>query len=523
MSTQQAVYSYDVLGRLTSAQFSNGAKASYSYDEMGNRLTNVEVAAPLVPPFTTVTSLPKKLWGDFENQPMMVLLTSGELLGWGDNNTGVLANGVTANSNMPAQRLNFDPNTTLPPIAATIVDWAFTNFALYVVFSNGWVYSAGKNTVGQLGHGDTTDRPYLKRIEYFVTNSKSISKVWAFASTTNNVCVYFQQDNFNMFACGHNLGGNLGNASTPTSNVNTPAACAGIGTSPHVVDVAAAQSSNNFSAYMLFSDGSLKVAGENGQGQLGTGNTTRVSGSFASAQKTGGASISNFVSISANGSHNGAGGNALAVDSSGNVWTTGYNGNGELGIGNTTDKNQFTQASSLSSITKAELGGGLTGYGYALNASGTLYTWGRNSSNNLFRNNTTSPVTTPSAPSASPGAISKVWFPRAGDSGADDQMIVLTTAGKLAYAGGNNGQSGIDNTTTPGAYKYLATPRQIADGTEDIVDIFVHGSGANQRWFILTDAGSLYAAGSNIDSICTGGLSSDVAPTTVVWHKIFGN
>lgn len=525
MSTQQALYSYDQLGRLTSAQFSNGARVSYSYDEMGNRLTTVETAAPLVPPSATVSALPMARYGDFANQPMMVMLSTGELIGWGDNNTGVLANGVSGNTNMPPQKLLFDPNTTVPPFSATIVDWAFTNYSIYVVFSNGWVYSAGKNSAGQLGHGDTTDRLQLKRIEYFVTNNKSISKVWAAASLANNaVCAYFQDSAFAVYGCGHNQSGNLGNATTPTSNLSTPAACAGVTTSPRVIDVQIASGGSNFSTYMLFSDNTLKVAGYNGQGQLGNGTTTNITGAFASATKTGGTSITNVVSVSANGGDQSNGGNALVLDSSGNVWTTGYNSNGELGLGNTTNQNRFTQVTALSSITKAELGGGFTGYGYALNASGTLYTWGRNTSNCQFRNNTTSPVTTPSAPSFTPGSISKVFLPRANNlSGLQGQMLVLTTSGKLAYAGADLGQVGIDNTTNPGAYKFLATPRSIMDGTEVITDVFVHGTVTTQRIFILTDNGSLYASGDNTDSIATGGLSSDVKPAAVVWHKIFGN
>ncbi|HIN63814.1 MAG TPA: hypothetical protein EYM95_04180 [Candidatus Obscuribacterales bacterium] len=43
--SKQAIYSYDVLGRLSEVQFSTGGKITYNYDEMGNRTSVVEVAA----------------------------------------------------------------------------------------------------------------------------------------------------------------------------------------------------------------------------------------------------------------------------------------------------------------------------------------------------------------------------------------------------------------------------------------------------------------------------------------------
>jgi alpha-tubulin suppressor-like RCC1 family protein len=115
-----------------------------------------------------------------------------------------LCNGIETATNSLPQRVVFDPTTTVPPSTATIVDWAFTNANLYVVYSNGWVYSGGSNTYGQLGHGDTTDRAYLKRIEYFVTNALSVTKVWAnggFGTTNGGGPVYFQASDFSMYGC----------------------------------------------------------------------------------------------------------------------------------------------------------------------------------------------------------------------------------------------------------------------------------------------------------------------------------
>lgn len=510
-----ATYQYDTLGRLVGVTFPNGAQVAYSYDAMGNRQTVVEIP-PLTPtPSTlpTVEALPKNHCSDFVNNPMMVLLSDGQLIGWGENTTGVLSNGL-ASTNCTAQRVVFDPNSTMPPANATIVDWAFTNASLYVVFSNGWVYSCGDNTYGQLGHGDNTARLQLKRIEYFVTNSKTITKVWAassYVNTNGGGLAYFQDSNKNMYACGAGGHGPLGNASTPTSNVNTPAACAGVSTSPYVVDMAISCWFSVFSAYMLMSDGTLLVAGYNGQGQMANGTTTSISGGFVNAKKTGSTNITNLISISATSGYPN-GGSALAVDSSGNVWTVGYNGSGQLGLGNTVDKNLFTQVTTLSNITKAEMGGGQYAYCYAINNSGNMYTWGYNAQNNLFLNNT-STAYTPAQATYVPGTVSKVFFPREQQLGASSQMVVVTTTGKVVYAGADVSQLGLANTVNPGAYKYIPAPTPILNGSEIITNIFFHGTGLGQRMFVLTDLGNLYSCGNNTNSICTGGANSSMAKT----------
>ncbi len=510
-----ATYQYDALGRLIGVTFPNGAQATYAYDDMGNRTTVVEVPPLTGTPSTlpTVAALPKKHCNDFMNNPMMVLLSDGQLMGWGENTSGSLANGI-ASTTASAQRVLFDPTTTIPPANATIVDWAFTNASLYVVYSNGWVYSAGDSSVGQLGHGDTVSRLQLKRIEYFVTNNKQITKVWASCHSVNLYgagCAYFQDSNKNMYGCGFGSAGNLGNQSTPTANLSTPAPCNGVPTSPYVVDMAISCWFQAFSAYMLLSDGTLLVAGYNGQGQLANGTTTNISGSFANAKKTGSTNITNLVSISATAGYPN-GGSALAVDSSGNVWTVGYNGSGQLGLGNASDKNLFTQVTALSNISKAEIGGGQYGYCYAINTSGNVYTWGYNAMNNLFLNNS-SAAYTPAQATYIPGTAAKLFFPREQQIGGSSQLMVVTTTGRVAYAGADVSQIGVANTVNPGAYKYIPTPPSILNGSEIITDMFAHGTGTAQRYFVLTDLGNLYACGSNVNSLCTGGETSSMYRT----------
>jgi YD repeat-containing protein len=536
MSSISASYTYDNLGRLIQVDFPSGAKTTYTYDAAGNRTTVLEVPATLTgPEMPTVTALPKKQTGDFKNNLMMVLISKGgqtELVGWGDNSSSALAAGITGNTTTHRQKLMFDPNTAAPPQGANISKWAFTNGALYVVFSNGWCYSAGANAYGELGHGDTVARAYLKRIDYFVNNNISITDVWAassYSTTQGGGCVYFQASDYKMYGCGKNTDGNLGNTTGPTTNQSTPVACANVPftTGSHVIDVAVSSSLANFSAYMLLNDGKLMVAGYNAVGQLGVNSTTNVTGSFQYAKKSTGVDLTNLISLSVNGGYfNAVGCNALVIEKIDNnpasVWTCGKNGRGELGIGTTTNSSGFVQAL-LSDISEAGLGGGYNGYGWAKTTTGQLYTWGYGGKSNLFRGNTSNAETTPLlATLAPPGLVASVFFPKGNNLGTNAQMIVQMTNGQIAYAGLDNGQLGVDTTVSghSGAYKYLMAPRDVLNATEVITDIFVHGTGATQRLFILTASGNLYASGNNTDAICTGGIATDSAMPNAFWSKI---
>lgn len=528
MSTNKATYEYDSLGRLIKVTFPSGAQNTYEYDALGNRTTVLEIPGTGLtgPSIPTVASLPKRQFGDFKNNSMVLKLSDGRLIGWGECTNGNLANGIDAtNTNALAQRLTFDPNTVMPPSGTTIVDFALTNANIYLVMSNGWAYAAGANAYGQLGMSDTVQRFQLKRIDYFV-GLKTITKVFAagsYQATDGGGCAIFMASDYTLYGVGNNLAGNLGLGDT--TNRSTPVQMTGIPITPnHAVDVVLSGTNTHFSTYVLMSDGSLLVAGANTLGQLGASSTSNIS-TFTTAKITGGTPLTNVTAISANGGYSAAvAGNAIALDSSGYCWSTGRNAKGELGIGNTTNKSEFTQIPSFGGptnpIVKVEIGGGYNSYAYAIRADGKLFTWGYGQQNNLFQNNTTSSVTSPVEATAKPGAAAKVFFPRGNNLGTNAQLILLTTGGILCFAGQSNGQLAIDNTATPGAYKFVPTPEQILIGDEDIVDLFVHGSGTAQRWFILTDLGNLYASGSNTDSVATAGLSSDAMTANVSWYKI---
>lgn len=71
---------------------------------------------------------------------------------------------------------------------------------------------------------------------------------------------------------------------------------------------------------------------------------------------------------------------AYAVKRDGTVWAWGYNGNGELGMGDTTDRTTPDQITALSGV--ASLAAGVD-FAFALKRDGTVWGWGNNASGYL--------------------------------------------------------------------------------------------------------------------------------------------
>ncbi len=114
-------------------------------------------------------------------------------------------------------------------------------------------------------------------------------------------------------------------------------------------------------------DGTVWAWGSNGNGQLGDGQWTDSS---APVEVTG---LSNIVALSVAPDDS----FTLALDSSGNVWSWGANGSGQLGRGDGLfqDENTAALVPGLSNIV-AVAGG--TGHAIALRSDGTVWAWGGN-------------------------------------------------------------------------------------------------------------------------------------------------
>jgi alpha-tubulin suppressor-like RCC1 family protein len=238
---------------------------------------------------------------------------NGSLWTWGRGAYGRLGSNATANRSSPL-------TTAGAPAAGASDTWLHVSVGgnmMCGIKTDGVLYSWGRNDVGQLGNGTTTNRS---------------SPASAVASTVIN--------NWNSIACGyaHSAGitsdgrlwtwgwgdsGALGSGST--TNRSSPQTTTLAGTDWKLVACG-----DRFTA-AIKSNGSLWTWGSNVLGQLGDGTTTNRS----SPQTVAGGGL-NWVRITASADFGGS--NAGGIKSDGSLWTWGSNLWGQLGDGTTTDR-----------------------------------------------------------------------------------------------------------------------------------------------------------------------------------------
>lgn len=118
--------------------------------------------------------------------------------------------------------------------------------------------------------------------------------------------------------------------------------------------------------------------GDNNQGALGLGNRTN----YSSPKQVG--SLTDWLQICAGGYNN----TSAGVKTDGTLWTWGYNGNGQLGLGNTTNYSSPKQVGALTGWV--QVSSGRFGMTAAIKSNGTLWLMGAGSYGQLGLGNTTS-------------------------------------------------------------------------------------------------------------------------------------
>jgi alpha-tubulin suppressor-like RCC1 family protein len=254
--------------------------------QLGNgTYNNSDVPVPVsMPAGVTFTAIAANAGGCCRGH-VIALDSTGKLWGWGADDFN--DNGTGAATNIP------EPNTVLPSGVSFKAVGAGAD-AGFAVAADGTPYGWGDN-----GDGDLNFPTGVK----FTSVAGGCDIGWGLDATGQ------------AYAWGADYNGQLGTGGTGPGKVIMPAGVSFQSISP-------GRCQNGFSV-AVGTNGHLYAWGENGNGQLGDGTTTSRNSPGPVAAPSG----ASFVAASAGGAH------AVALDSTGHVWSWGDNSQGQLGIG----------------------------------------------------------------------------------------------------------------------------------------------------------------------------------------------
>ncbi len=272
----------------------------------------------------------------------MALKSDGTLWAWGANNYGQLGATTPSSSTVPIQ-------------VGTDSDWKDVvcgSFHILALKTDSTLWSWGFNASGQLGLGNTTNVSAPQQI--------GTDHDWAQidCGTIHSGAI---KTNGTLWMWGYNLYGQVGNASN--SDALSP------------VQIGTSNTWKKISLGGIHSLGIIEQAaqnviyswGYNLSGQLGIGNNTDMNVPTPLSLPIN--QVFNWKTISAGFQF------STAITQDGTAWTWGFNGNGQLGQGDTQDRNVPTQLGTLTNWNQITAG---SSFAYGTLTDATSFSWGFN-------------------------------------------------------------------------------------------------------------------------------------------------
>ena len=422
--------------------------------------------------------------------------------------------------------------------------------SIYVMTNKGSLFVGGYNGYGNLGTGDTTDRYSLVRCPAFgpnETHNGTSCRISGFHVNAggngypNYQRCYAIDEQGRLFAWGYNSNGALGIGNT--TNQSRPQLVTAV---PNCVQI----TSGYLSAFAVDADGDLYRCGYNSNGHLAGLALSTNTNTFT--QSTSATNVYQVV-------HNAQTyytsswtyvGTSYYIDTNGNLYASGYAGNGQLGDGTTTEKNAWTAIGGATTFSGIYINGNSRDMqvhaigGTPGTPNDEHYVWGYNGTGGLGDGTTTN-ATSPKQPttttvytftSASTAAdsaptttavpyprnnIKKIWPTRGGQGQSTANFFVEDDDGKIWKFGYNSSQEYWQNNSGNATISYprldvggWSTPETTTNGyfwggqvQRRVVAFTGHGYDYNSEgaFFCYLSDGTLWAQGYNGQ----GQLSSD--------------
>ncbi len=410
---------------------------------------------------------------------------------------------------------NGDPNashTYLPSrVAALNNEVRFVNVFSggqqhYALTQEGDVWAWGFNNYGQLGHGDTLHRSMMRRIDFFFNNDIKIKHI--VTGRPNHFdygCAFFLTTDGDVYACGYNGQGSLGNGTT--ANQYTPVRC---GALTNIVSLSV--SGLPYSVYAVDEDKQLWVWGWNANGQLGLGDTTERHSPILHPTLRNVAKAVITCGYQTDGKN--PTGNGLVLLADGTLWSTGYNGYGQLGHGDTTTRNSFAQIQHASTFADIVTGDGRYPSSAAITDKRELYLWGYNNYGQLGTGNT-SHQHSPTKPSSDfQGSVDKVCF-----GGGASYEGCIVQSGNALWAAGYSERGNLGTSSKSGTNNQF---KHVLGQSGEIEDWACFGQGQTDWGLgVLYTDGRVDACGHNTSYGATGTQSDNLHNVLVLKNVIF--
>ena len=484
----------------------------------------------------------------------MVLTNDEKVYATGYNNTKQLADGTTTTRNLlkPMKDSTDKEITNVKTIEAA-------GYSSYIITNNNELYSAGYNNYGQQFQNNTTDVAKLTKIKTEI----GIERIAATKMQDKQTAAYIDKLG-RIYTVGYNGNGELGNTLIGSSNIPYSISDSKIVADEPLVNISQGTTNsinpkystgftlinNEIKINLKYESLDTNIATVSGNKIAGVGiGTTHIKISDETNKIYGSVKVNvNVQGGIAQPKVVGGENHFVALKSDGTVWTWGYNGNGQLGLGDTTNRTEptkvdienvidITAGNQYTAILKKDRTVWTTGYsGYgtsgistektnqfkqvpnitdvieisseantmhALKKDGTIWSWGLNDYGN-FGNSTTSG-------SATIEPYKMVRIPSIMQMSSGKSHIAMVSAEGTVWVTGRNdeGQLGLGDKTG------RTTPQQIINTTgTDIAREIKEVSCGEYCTLVVTNNGEAYSTGYNNYGVLATGNTTDANKLT---------
>lgn len=489
------------VARSTPALAANGTVDAWGYNNLGqigdgtsgtDRLYPVALGSPL----TSVSHIFAHLHSTY------AIASGGHVYGWGQDNNGQLGDNTTDTTPNPSPiEVHGVANAGFLGDTTAIASGDAGNNAAYAIDTSGNLYAWGSNAKGQLGDNTITQRTTPVQVHGvgdvgFITNAKQVAGGggWAMELDTTGA----------VYAWGDNTTGQIGQGASG-GTYHTPVAVKGLGGVGTLTGVAAIAAGVGY-GMALMNSGAVYVWGDNTNGQLGDGGTTEVDAPESLKGVGGVGTMANVAGIATQAA------SSYAVDTSHNVYAWGAGLNGQLGLNGTSDSLSVQQVHGVGNVGfltgVAQVSAGQNHAVFRM-TNGDVYDTGDNGGGEMGVNKTSAQLAQTLTPLQVLSTTGSGTLSNAIEVAAEQSSTLALIAAAGCSAGGLNltapasltfpavALSGLDSTATTTVVLTPDDETGSGSGWQLDAQASTFTSGGNTLPAAMVSAGSAAAAGGN--------------------------